>query len=63
MEIFDEKIQKKLNNIAFAESASTNVETRNSLIESLENDDEEVKGRFSSAEDMFSHMMKEWEEK
>lgn len=59
-DLLDEKTQKRLNDIEFVESASTSVATQNALLESLEN--ENVKGRFSSAEDMFSHMMKEWEE-
>ena len=58
----DEKIQKKLKDIEFVESASINVDTQNTLLESLEQSDNEVKGRFNSAQEMFSHMMKEWEQ-
>ena len=60
IEIFNENVKRKLENIAFVEAASTNVETQNALLESLET--ENVEGRFSSAESMFSHMVKEWEQ-
>lgn len=60
--LLDEKTQKRLNDIEFVESASINVDTQNALLESLENNDEDVKGKFSNAKDMFSHMMKEWEQ-
>ena len=60
MKVFDEKLQKQLEDISFAESASTNPVTQNALLESLESD--QTEGRFKNAEDMFSHMMKEWED-
>ena len=60
MKMLDEKLQKQLEDINFAESASTNPVTQNALLESLESD--QTEGRFKNAEDMFSHMMKEWED-
>lgn len=57
----DEQTQKKLNNVEFVESVTNNVETQNVLLESL-NSDEQSEGRFKNAEDMFAHMMKEWED-
>ena len=60
MKILDEKLQKQLKDINFVESASTNPVTQNTLLESLESD--QTEGRFKNAEDMFSHMMKEWED-
>ena len=60
MSMLDEKLQKQLDNINFVESASTNPVTQNTLLESLESD--QTEGRFKNAEDMFSHMMKEWED-
>lgn len=60
MKMLDEKLQKQLDNINFVESATNNVETQNALLESLESD--QTEGRFKNAEDMFSHMMKEWED-
>ena len=58
--MLDEKLQKRLNDINFVESVTNNVETQNALLESLESD--QTEGRFKNAEDMFSHMMKEWED-
>ena len=57
----DEKIQKKLNDIEFVESASTNYETQNALLESLsdERNPDEWVGPFDSAEDMFDCFDKE----
>ena len=60
MKMLDEKLQKQLEDINFVESASTNPVTQNALLESLESD--KTEGRFKNAEDMFSHMMKEWED-
>ena len=54
----DAQTQKKLNDIEFVESATNNIETQNALLESLDSD--QIEGRFKNAEDMFSHMMKEW---
>ena len=58
--MLDEKLQKRLNDISFVESVTNNVETQNALLESLESG--QTEGRFKNAEDMFSHMMKEWED-
>lgn len=58
--MLDEKLQKRLNDINFVESVTNNVETQNALLESLDSD--QTEGRFKNAEDMFSHMMKEWED-
>ena len=57
-----EKERKNLRILEFVESASTNPITQNVLLESL-NSDEQSEGRFKNSEEMFSHMMKEWEEK
>ena len=57
---FDEVTRKKLEDLEFVESASTNVDTQNALLEALDTDDE-TKGRFNTAEDMFAHMQKEWD--
>lgn len=56
-----EKERKNLRILEFVESASTNPITQNVLLESL-NSDEQSEGRFKNSEEMFSHMMKEWEE-
>lgn len=56
-----EKERKNLRILEFVESASTNPITQNVLLESL-NSDEQIEGRFKNPEEMFSHMMKEWEE-
>lgn len=58
--MLDEKLQKRLNDINFVESATNNAETQNALLESLDSD--QTEGRFKNAEEMFSHMMKEWED-
>ena len=58
--MLDEKLQKRLNDINFVESVTNNVETQNALLESLDSD--QTEGRFKNAEDMFSQMMKEWED-
>ena len=58
--MLDEKTKKQLRDVEFVEAATNNVETQNALLESLESD--QTEGRFKNAEDMFSHMMKEWED-
>ena len=58
--MLDEKTKKQLRDIEFVEAATNNVETQNALLESLKSD--QTEGRFKNAEDMFSHMIKEWED-
>ena len=56
----DELIQRNLKDIEFVEAATTNPETQCALLESIQSNT--TVGRFRNAEDMFSHMMKEWEQ-
>ena len=58
--MLDEKTKKQLRDIEFVEAATNNMETQNALLESLESN--QTEGRFKNAEDMFSHMIKEWED-
>ena len=60
----DEKTKKQLEDIEFVESASTNYETQNALLESLsdERNPDEWVGPFDSAEDMFDCFDKEMNE-
>ena len=56
----DEKMRKTLRDIEFIESTSSNIDTQNALFESLESSKQE--GRFKNADEMFTHMKKEWDE-
>ena len=56
----DEKTRKKFRDVEFVERVSTNSETQTALLESLESSEKE--GRFKNADEMFTHMKKEWNE-
>ena len=58
---FDTATKKKLQDLEFVESASTNVKTQNALLEALE-EDASRKPRFKNATEMFTQMQKEWED-
>ena len=57
---FDELTRKKLEDLEFVESASTNADTQNALLEALDTESQ-AEGRFKTAEEMFEHMQKEWD--